>query len=66
MIGSYLGRAIDNRGAEFQHDGVGKSLENDFISYAVRISLRDSHANLSFLFHVVMIMGLMGLMGLMG
>ena len=52
VISRHLGRAIYDGSTEFQHGWVGKSLEYDFITDAVCISVRYGNAYF-FIFHKI-------------
>ena len=54
MVGSNLGRALDDRCAKFEDGWVCKGLENHLVTDTVGISLRDSHANFFVLFHILL------------
>ena len=53
MVGGNFGRTIDDGCAKFEDSRVSKDLEYHFVTDTVGISLRDSHANFPFLFHML-------------
>ena len=48
VIGCHFRRAIYNGDTQIEHSRIGKGLHDNLVTNAVRISVRDSHANLSF------------------
>ena len=51
VIGSHLGRAVNNRRTKLQHRRIRECLENHFIADSVDISVGNTHFN-SFTFHI--------------
>ena len=52
MVGRNLRRTVNYRHAQLRHTCIAKSLQYDFVSYAIDISVGNTHFNQSF-FHIL-------------
>lgn len=51
VVGSYLGRAVDNRDTKLEHGRITENLEDCFVAYSVDVALSDGDDNL-FVLHI--------------